>query len=111
MCLINTCSASDGDIFPYFFRKYGLGPLIGIRGDWPLLDNGYLTVPESTQYGLDSRSVMENRSVDLDMEVDDLSCELQKGKDAQLDAAVKYLMDKIKAHPLNLLAYPPVGHE
>jgi len=24
--LINHYSASDGDIFPYFFRKYGLGP-------------------------------------------------------------------------------------
>ncbi|HET7922019.1 MAG TPA: PDZ domain-containing protein, partial [Gammaproteobacteria bacterium] len=29
--LINHYSASDGDIFPYFFRKYGLGPLIGTR--------------------------------------------------------------------------------
>jgi len=35
-----------------------------------------------------------------------------KGKDAQLDAAVNYRMDKIKAHPLDLPpAYPPAGHE
>ncbi|MEK7282619.1 MAG: S41 family peptidase, partial [Acidobacteriota bacterium] len=31
VCLINHYSASDGDIFPYFFKKYGLGPLIGTR--------------------------------------------------------------------------------
>ena len=127
VCLINAYSASDGDIFPFYFRKYGLGPLIGmrtwggvrgIRGDWPLLDNGYITVPEGTQYGLDSQWVIENHGVDPDMEVDDLPGDLQKGKDAQLDAAVKYLMDKIKAHPLNLPApppklpaYPPEGHE
>ena len=127
VCLINAYSASDGDIFPYYFRKYGLGPLIGmrtwggvrgIRGDWPLLDNGYITVPEGTQYGLDSQWTIENHGVDPDMEVDDLPGELQKGKDAQLDAAVKYLMDKIKAHPLTLPpvppmlpAYPPEGHE
>jgi len=127
VCLINAYSASDGDIFPYYFRKYGLGPLIGmrtwggvrgIRGDWPLLDGGYITVPEGTQYGLDSQWTIENHGVEPDMEVDDLPGDLQKGKDAQLDAAVKYLMDKIKAHPLKLPpvppmlpAYPPAGHE
>ena len=49
-CLLNHYSGSDGDIFPFYFRKYGLGPLIGtrswggvrgIRGEWPLLDGGY----------------------------------------------------------------------
>ena len=127
VCLINAYSASDGDIFPFYFRKYRLGPLIGmrtwggvrgIRGDWPLLDNGYITVPEGTQYGLDSQWVIENHGVDPDIEVDDLPGDVVKGKDAQLDTAVKYLMDKIKAHPLNLPpappnlpAYPPAGHE
>jgi tricorn protease len=126
-CLINEYSASDGDIFPYYFRQYGLGPLIGmrtwggvrgIRGDWSLLDGGYITVPESTEYGLDSQWVMENHGVEPDMQVDDLPGDVMKGKDAQLDTAVKYLMDKIKAHPLDLPAvppllpaYPPAGHE
>src|SRR5262249_31146605 len=31
ICLLNHFSASDGDIFPYYFRKYGLGPLMGTR--------------------------------------------------------------------------------
>jgi len=127
VCLINAYSASDGDIFPYYFRKYGLGPLIGmrtwggvrgIRGDWSLLDNGYITVPESTEYGLDSQWVIENHGVDPDIQVDDLPGDLVKGKDAQLDTAIKYLMNKIAAHPLPLPAvppllpaYPPAGHE
>ncbi|HEX7965671.1 MAG TPA: S41 family peptidase [Gammaproteobacteria bacterium] len=127
VCLINEYSASDGDIFPYYFRKYGLGPLIGmrtwggvrgIRGNWPLLDNGYITVPEGTNYGLDSQWVMENHGVEPDMQVDNLPGDVVKGKDAQLDAAVKYLMEKIKAHPLKLPpvppllpAYPPEGHD
>jgi tricorn protease len=126
-CLINEYSASDGDIFPYYFRKYGLGPLIGmrtwggvrgIRGNWPLLDGGYVTVPEGTQYGLDSQWVMENHGVEPDIQVDDLPGDVVKGKDAQLDKAIEYLMDKIKAHPLTLPpapplipAYPPDGHE
>ena len=31
VALINHYSASDGDIFPYSFKKYDLGPLIGTR--------------------------------------------------------------------------------
>src|SRR5947199_9751421 len=31
VCLINHYSASDGDIFPYFFKKYELGLLVGTR--------------------------------------------------------------------------------
>lgn len=127
VCLINHYSASDGDIFPYYFRKYGLGPLIGtrtwggvrgIRGGWPLLDNGYITIPEGTMYGLDSQWVIENHGVEPDIEVDDLPGDLMRGKDAQLDTAINYIMDKIKAHPLTLPpppallpAYPPPGHE
>lgn len=127
VALINHYSASDGDIFPYFFRKYGLGPLIGertwggvrgIRGSWPLLDNGYITIPEGTMYGLDSQWVIENHGVEPDMQVDNLPGDVMAGRDAQLDTAVKYLMDKIKAHPLTLPppppllpAYPPPGHE
>ena len=125
--LINHYSASDGDIFPYFFKKYGLGPLIGtrtwggvrgIRGYWPLLDNGYITIPEGTLYGLDSQWVIENHGVEPDMEVDDLPEDVMRGYDAQLHTAVDYLLQKIKAHPLNLPpppplipAYPPPGHE
>ncbi len=127
VCLMNEYSASDGDIFPFFFRKYGLGPLIGmrtwggvrgIRGNWPLLDGGYVTIPEGTQYDLDSQWVMENHGVEPDIQVDDLPGDLVAGKDAQLDAGIKNIMDRLKAHPLILPpvpalipAYPPDGHE
>ena len=115
--LINHYSASDGDIFPYFFKKYGLGPLIGtrtwggvrgIRGYWPLLDNGYITIPEDTMYGLHSEWVIENHGVDPDMEVDNNPGKEMLGQDAQLKAAVDYLMEKIRAHPLNLPPPPPL---
>ena len=125
--LINHYSASDGDIFPYFFKKYGLGPLIGtrtwggvrgIRGEWPLLDDGYITVSEGTMYGLDSQWVIENHGVDPDIEVDDLPEDIMRGYDAQLHTAVDYLMKKIKEHPLVLPpppplipAYPPPGRQ
>ncbi len=125
-CLINHYSASDGDIFPFFFRKYGLGPLIGtrtwggvrgIRGEWPLLDGGYITIPEESRYGLDSQWVMENRGVAPDIEVED-SPEILAGHDAQLEAGVNYLIEQLKKKPGGLPpppplvpAYPPPGHE
>ena len=109
--LINHYSASDGDMFPYYFRQYGLGPLIGtrtwggVRGyndDWKLLDGGDLIVSENSIYGLDSQWILENHGVSPDIEVDDFPGDLLKGKDAQLDAAIDYIMKKIKEHPLNL---------
>ena len=116
-CLLNHYSASDGDIFPYYFKKYGLGPLIGertwggvrgIRGFWPLADGGYVTIPEDSLYGLRSEWVIENHGVDPDIEVDDLPGDVMAGKDAQLETAISYLMDKIKGSPMTLPPPPPL---
>jgi tricorn protease len=124
-CLLNHYSGSDGDIFPFYFRKYGLGPLIGtrswggvrgIRGEWPLLDGGYITIPEDGLYGLDSQWVLENRGVEPDMPVDDSPADWAAGHDVQLEAGVSYLMEELKKHPGGLPppppalpAYPPPG--
>ncbi|MGD8690265.1 MAG: PDZ domain-containing protein [Gammaproteobacteria bacterium] len=123
VCLDNHYSASDGDIFPWFFKKYQLGPVIGertwggvrgIRGEWELLDGGYITIPEFSLYGLDSQWIIENHGVEPDMEVDNLPEDVMQGRDPQLDAGLKYIMDKLKTQPMpipqppNLLpAYPP----
>jgi tricorn protease len=125
VCLINNYSASDGDIFPYYFRKYGLGPLIGtrtwggvrgIRGNWTLLDGGYITVPEDSLYGLHSEWVIENHGVDPDITVETGPGQLMADRDAQLEAGVNYLMAKLKNRPGGLApspkplpAYPPQG--
>ncbi len=117
VCLENHFSASDGDIFPYFFKHYKLGPVIGtrtwggvrgIRGYWPLLDGGYITIPEDALYGLHSQWIIENHGVDPDIRVDNLPQDVMAGKDAQIDAGVTYIMDKLKAHPMNLPAPPPL---
>jgi len=115
--LMNQYSASDGDIFPYYFRKYGLGPLIGkrtwggvrgIRGYWPLLDGGYITIPEDSLYGLNSQWVMENHGVAPDMDIEDLPGDLLAGHDAQLQAGIDYLMKQIEEHPMTLPSPPPL---
>ncbi len=117
VALINHYSASDGDIFPYYFKKYDLGPLIGtrtwggvrgIRGYWNLLDGGYITVPEFSIFGLNSEWVVENHGVEPDIEVDNLPGDVMSGKDAQLEEGIKYIMQKIKEHPLEIPKTPPL---
>ena len=117
VALINHYSASDGDIFPYYFKKYNLGPLIGtrtwggvrgIRGYWNLLDGGYITVPEFSIFGLNSEWVIENHGVEPDIEVDNLPGDVISGKDAQLEEGIKYIMKKIKEHPLEIPKTPPM---
>ncbi|HTQ12702.1 MAG TPA: PDZ domain-containing protein [Rhizomicrobium sp.] len=124
-CLLNQNSASDGDIFPYYFRKYGLGPLIGmrswggvrgIRGYWSLLDGGYITVPEDSLYDVDSHWNIENHGVDPDMVVDTDPAGMLSGHDAQIETAVNYLLKMMAKRPAGLPqppqplpAYPPRG--
>jgi tricorn protease len=126
VCLLNHYSASDGDIFPFYFRKYGLGKLIGtrswggvrgIRGYWGLLDGGYITVSEDSLYGRHSQWVIENHGVVPDIKVSTTPGQLMAGHDVQLKTAVDYLMNKLKAKPgglppapAPLPAYPSDGN-
>ena len=115
-CVTNHYAASDGDFFSYFFKQHKLGPLIGertwggvrgIRGQIPLMDGGYITRPEFSLYGLDSKWLIENRGVQPDVVVDNPPDLVRKGQDPQLEKAVEMLMEQIKANPKKLPARPP----
>jgi tricorn protease len=115
-CLINQYSASDGDIFPYYFKKYGLGPLIGtrtwggvvgIRGYSPLVDGGYVTRPEFGTYSLEDKWVIEGHGVDPDIELDNLDNLVMQGQDPQLEKAIEILLADIKKNPKSLPPAPP----
>jgi len=117
VCLVNHYSASDGDLFPFYFRQYGLGPLIGtrtwggvrgIRGLWDLLDGGYITVPEESVYGRNSKWTTENHGVDPDIVVDDAPSDWLAGHDVQLEAGVNYLLATLAKSPSMLPPPPPL---
>lgn len=109
VALISEYSASDGDIFPYYFREYGLGPLIGkrtwggvvgIRGlGGGMVDGGYTHVPEFGTYNLKSEWVMENEGVRPDIEVDNLPADEMAGKDAQLERGIQEILKRLQEHP------------
>lgn len=99
----------------FISRKYGLGKLIGtrtwggvrgIRGEWQLLDGGYITVPEDALYGTDGQWVIENHGVDPDIEVEDVPSDAQTDHDIQLETGVKTLTDQLGRTP-HVVAPPP----
>jgi tricorn protease len=115
-CITNHYAASDGDFFSYYFKLYKLGPLIGertwggvrgIRGEIPLIDGGYITRPEFSLYGLDSKWLIENRGVAPDIEIDNRPDLVREGHDPQLEKAIELVMKEIQEHPKKLPARPP----
>ncbi|HEK20121.1 MAG TPA: protease, partial [Bacteroidetes bacterium] len=91
------------------FRRLGLGKVIGMRtwggeiwlsSDNKLVDDGIATAAETGVFGPEGKWLIEGRGVEPDIEVDNLPYESFKGKDAQLDAAIKYLQQQIKEHPI-----------
>jgi tricorn protease len=104
--LINSWSGSGGDAFPDYFRKTGLGPLIGTRtwggligitGAPDLIDGGRVTVPTFRMYDPDGKWFREGHGVDPDIEVLEDPAQLAKGVDTQLERAIKEVTDRMKA--------------
>jgi tricorn protease len=116
-CLMNEFSASDGDLFPYRFKFYKLGPLIGkrswggvvgIRGTLPLLDGGYLNRPEFSRYDLDGKSwIIEGHGVDPDIVVDNDPAKEFAGTDEQLNKAIAVMLDELKTKEKTIPPPPP----
>lgn len=106
--LINGWSGSGGDAFPDYFRKSGLGPLIGTRtwggligisGCPSLIDGGGVTVPTFRMYNPDGSWFPEGHGVDPDIEVAEDPSSMAKGTDVQLQKAIEEVMKQIKAKP------------
>jgi tricorn protease len=107
--LCNEFTASDGEAFAEGFRRLGLGKVIGTRtwggeiwlsGSNFLVDRGVATAAETGVYGPEGQWLIEGHGVDPDIVVDNLPHATFSGKDAQLEAAVKFLQDEIKTKPI-----------
>ena len=114
--LINENAGSGGDAMPWFFKKAGAGPLIGKRtwgglvaafGIPRLMDGGSVRAPNGAVYGLDGEWEVENIGVAPDIEVEYDPAEWRKGRDPQLETAVKYLLEEIRKNPRKEFKRPP----
>ena len=114
--IINEMSGSGGDALPWYFRKSGIGPLIGKRtwgglvgiGGYPeLIDGGHVTAPRAAIYGLNGDWEVENHGIPPDVEVELDPAAWRAGHDAQLDKAIEVVMQQLKDHPLPEIKRPP----
>lgn len=116
-CLLDEFSASDGDIFPYRFKTYKLGKVIGkrswggvvgIRSSLPILDGGYFYKPEFSRYDVTGKEwVMEGHGVDPDIVVDNDPAAEYEGVDQQLNKAIEVVMAELQRRSPQLPSAPP----
>lgn len=114
--LIDQHTASDGEAFAEGARRLGIGKLIGMR-TWGgeiwltssnvLVDKGIATAAEFGVYGPEGEWLIEGHGVEPDTVVDNLPKATFGGQDAQLDAAIRYLLDKIEKEPVKVPGAPP----
>ncbi|MGA2352029.1 MAG: PDZ domain-containing protein [Terracidiphilus sp.] len=114
--LINQNSGSGGDAMPWYFKKAGIGKLVGTRtwgglvgiGGYPqLLDGGTVTAPRYAIYGLNGDWEVENHGIAPDVAIEDLPKDVAAGHDRQLETGVQLVLDELKAHPVPEIPIPP----
>ena len=117
VCLIDEFSASDGDIFPYRFKKHKLGKVIGkrtwggtvgIRGPLPFIDGGQLFKPEFACYDVEGKKwLIEGYGVEPDIVVDNDPAKEYAGIDEQLNKAIEVILRELKTKAKAIPSAPP----
>jgi len=114
--LVDENTASDGEAFADGFRRLGLGKVIGTR-TWGgeiwlssvnrLSDGGIARAPMSGVYGPEGEWLIEQHGLEPDIVVMNMPHATFEGHDAQLDAAIEYLLREIERDPRPVPDAPP----
>jgi tricorn protease len=114
--VINEMAGSGGDALPWYFRKAGLGPLVGKKTwgglvgiyDYPeLMDGGRVTAPRIAIYGLQGEWEVEGRGIAPDIEVEYDPRLVRQGHDPQLEKAVQVALELLAKNPPPQFKKPP----
>jgi tricorn protease len=106
--IINELAGSGGDALPQFFRRRGLGKLVGKRTwggligiyDYPvLMDGGFFSSPRLAIFSPDGEWEVENEGVAPDIEVEMTPRLVLEGHDPQLEKAVEIILAELEANP------------
>ena len=105
--LIDETAGSGGDLLPWMFRKFDLGPLIGKRtwgglvgilGFPMLMDGGRVTAPNLAIWTEDG-FIVENEGVAPDVEVEQSPKDVIEGRDPQLEKAIEVILELLEQAP------------
>lgn len=107
--LLDQYSASDGDLFPYQFKKLGIGKtigvrswggVVGIRGSLPFIDGADLRKPEFAPFDTEGNKwIIEGYGVDPDIELRNDPAKEFKGIDQQLEKAIEVILEELANYP------------
>jgi tricorn protease len=105
--IIDEMAGSGGDMLPFMWRKFKMGPLVGKRtwgglvgtlGFPVLLDGGNVTAPNVAIWTEDGW-VVENEGVPPDVEVEQTPADVLAGRDPQLEKAIQVALDALAKNP------------
>jgi tricorn protease len=106
--IIDEGAGSGGDMLPYMFRKFGVGPLVGkrtwgglvgISGTPTLMDGGSVTAPSFAIWTPEEGFIIENEGVPPDYDVDMWPKDVIAGKDPQLEKAIQLALEALAKSP------------
>ena len=106
--LIDENAGSGGDLLPWMFRKFGIGPLIGkptwgglvgILGFPVLMDGGTITAPNLAFWTREGGWGVENEGVAPDIEIEQTPADVIAGRDPQLEKAIEVILVELKKNP------------
>jgi tricorn protease len=114
--LMNEISLSGGEGLAYYFKKRGLGKLVGSRTSGAkvgvhiapfLIDGGELLVPAEGAFESSAAWAVEGHGVEPDIDVRETPTELAEGRDPQLEAAVRDLLEELESRERPAIPRPP----
>lgn len=106
--LIDETAGSGGDLLPWMFRRFQLGPLVGQRtwgglvgtlGFPTLMDGGSITAPNLAIWTPDEGWTVENEGVAPDIEVEQTPADVIAGRDPQLEKAIEVAVQALAKTP------------
>ena len=101
-------AGSGGDMLPYMFKKFKVGPvvgkrtwggLVGISGYPVLMDGGTVTAPSFAIWTPEEGFTVENEGVAPDYDVDMWPKDVIAGRDPQLEKAIALALEALKKQP------------
>ncbi len=106
--IIDEGAGSGGDLLPWMFRQYKLGPLVGKRtwgglvgilGFPSLMDGAGVTAPNLGFWTKEEGFGVENVGVPPDHDVDQWPKDVAAGRDPQLEKAIEVVMKELEKNP------------
>ena len=106
--LIDETAGSGGDLLPWMFRNFGVGPLIGkptwgglvgILGFPVLMDGGTITAPNLAFWTREGGWGVENEGVAPDIDVEQTPAAVIAGRDPQLEKAIEVIQAELAKNP------------